>query len=717
MRKLIFFVLTALISLTASAQGQFGGGRKAQDCDGWVSSTFQARKTPPFSFEYDGVPSSRLLGKWRFAKASMPSAEPSEKLRSYSWTDPRTGLQLECRVKTFTDFDAMEWVIYLRNISDTPTGTISQFKSLDLYQPAPGLKGDWTLFHADGAQKSATDFHAETSQMAVGDTLMLHPMGGRSSSHRMPYFNVKTPAGGMVYAIGWTGDWQAVVGRPAADRMRVEAGLMRFESYLEPGEEIRMPSVVLVPWKGEDRMDGQNILRRLIMAHYHPKAYGEPVKVPLLNNFNNFMQPWPCDEYSCLTADLAKAVISRQAMTDVLVDGYWLDAGWFSRADDAEKGYWWHNSVGNWTPDPERFPDGLSPISDAVHASGGKMMVWYEPERANVDSDWAHEVPQFMLSSTGEPAVPVDEVVDSSFIFNLGDKAAREWLTEYMVRHLTESKVDIYRQDFNIEPRPFWIANDKPGRIGMCEVHYVNGLYAYLDALRERLPYLIIDNCAGGGRRLDIEMTRRSIPMWRDDYPEPIENTQCHGYGLSQWLPVHCTATGWGSRYQYISTMAAGTVFTWGLNSKASMPQQKQIIAAYRRYSPYFLEDFYPLSGYGDLSALDTWLAYQYHRPSDESGIVVAFRRKDCTQSDYVVRLRGLDPAATYVLQEEEYENAKKGNIVIMTPWNTEPDDENASMTRPEPVVATGAELMEGFTISIPKAKAPKLFHYQKSRL
>lgn len=40
--------------------------------------------------------------------------------------------------------------------------------------------------------------------------------------------------------------------------------------------------------------------------------------------------------------------------------------------------------------------------------------------------------------------------------------------------------------------------------------------------------------------------------------------------------------------------------------------------------------------------------AYQMHRPSDQSGIVVAFRRKDNQQGSIRVRLRGVDPAKTY---------------------------------------------------------------------
>ena len=55
-------------------------------------------------------------------------------------------------------------------------------------------------------------------------------------------------------------------------------------------------------------------------------------------------------------------------------------------------------------------------------------------------------------------------------------------------------------------------------RQGIAEIKYINGLYATLDELLDRFPGLVIDNCASGGRRLDYEMCRRSVPLFRTDY-------------------------------------------------------------------------------------------------------------------------------------------------------------------------------------------------------
>lgn len=76
----------------------------------------------------------------------------------------------------------------------------------------------------------------------------------------------------------------------------------------------------------------------------------------------------------------------------------------------------------------------------------------------------------------------------------------------------------------------------------------------------------------------------------------------------------------------------------------------QQRIREYRDIREYYYEDYYPLSGTGDLTGSDVWLAYQMHRPSDDSGIVVAFRRQDAPDAEYTVRLGGLTPDASYTL-------------------------------------------------------------------
>jgi alpha-galactosidase len=84
----------------------------------------------------------------------------------------------------------------------------------------------------------------------------------------------------------------------------------------------------------------------------------------------------------------------------------------------------------------------------------------------------------------------------------------------------------------------------------MNEIRHINGLYALWDALLARFPGLIIDNCASGGRRIDIETLRRSVPLWRSDYQcvwdADAEATQTQHMAIAYWLPHSGTGNGFG---------------------------------------------------------------------------------------------------------------------------------------------------------------------------
>ncbi|MEN6308568.1 MAG: alpha-galactosidase [Anaerohalosphaeraceae bacterium] len=104
---------------------------------------------------------------------------------------------------------------------------------------------------------------------------------------------------------------------------------------------------------------------------------------------------------------------------------------------------------------------------------------------------------------------------------------------------ITDEGVDLYRQDFNIDPLGHWRANDTEDRQGITENKYVAGYLAYWDELLRRHPGMLIDSCASGGRRNDLETMRRAIPLYRSDYIlEPVGN-QGQTYGLSLWLPFY----------------------------------------------------------------------------------------------------------------------------------------------------------------------------------
>jgi alpha-galactosidase len=62
------------------------------------------------------------------------------------------------------------------------------------------------------------------------------------------------------------------------------------------------------------------------------------------------------------------------------------------------------------------------------------------------------------------------------------------------------------------------------------------------------------------------------------------------------------------------------------------------------------LADYYPMTPY--TLATDQWIAWQFNRPEQGDGVVQAFRRADCPERTLTLRLRGLDPIATYAVTD-----------------------------------------------------------------
>ena len=650
----------------------------------WIDARFSRGSGVPFSFRLDGVPSSEFLGSWkRVCRITVPD-DSSALSRTYTWSDESSGLAVICEVTGYPQSDVVEWVLRFRNLSGGNSGRISEVKVADLRMDYPA-SGPLSLHYAEGNKISRADYAPRTKVFDSGEKLHFEPSGGRSSSEAFPFYNIESKASGqgVMMAIGWTGTWFSDFRQVGQKSLCVEAGMANIDLYLKPGEEIRVPSVAFLFWSGT-QMDGHNRFRRFLLEHRYRKVEGEPVRHYLSSGFN-YRDPQPFGEYSCITSEWAVAMINRYRQFGLVPDVFWLDAGWHTGASDYQEGKNWASTTGNWTVDRERFPDGMKPVSDAAHAAGAKFMLWFEPERVVKGTQWAVEHKEWMLDC---PQPAGSEEADW-LLFDLGNDEACDWLCKYYGDFLEENGVDWYRQDCNIKPAPYWAHNDEPGRKGIKEIRHIENLYRFWDYLLDRFPEMVIDNCASGGKRLDWETISRSVPLWRSDYyhHDDPDGYQCHTYGLNYFLPIHGTGIRLPDKYSFRSSLSSTLIYNWKITEKGvSVLEMQERLAEYRSISDYYLEDYYPLTGDGDLTGHDVWLAYQMHRPSDGTGIVVAFRREESAVDNCPVRLQGLSPEKSYELTYS---------------------DTGVS------VIKTGRELSEGFRLVLDSPKSSLLIKYK----
>jgi alpha-galactosidase len=611
--------------------------------------------TVPFSFVLDAQPSSASWPSWAMtSRAEELSA--SSRRRSVSWRDPKTSVEVVAEMVRFPDFPGLEWVLRFKNQGTTDSPILEQVLPLDVRLPAGSPGGPTPVLHyAKGALCCLDDFAPVTTRPAPGTELHLEPGGGRSSSEVLPFFNLDLGGRGLVLGIGWTGEWAVTVRADERGKLTVQAGMARTHLKLHPGEEIRTPRILVLCWEGE-RWRGNNLLRRFLLAHHRPRPNGRPLVLPVL------VGSWGGSP----AADHLQT-IDRIVRGDLPIELYWIDAEWFGGAP-------WYMQPGNWQVRQDLYPQGFRPISDALHASGRKLLLWFEPQRVCRDTPWAQfrDRPGWLLElQGGDPqyqqrgmnwGVPHEDprwiereshrsqICAGDRLWNLGQPEARQFLTDWVSARIDEFGLDWYREDFNIAPLEYWQGADAPDRQGLTEIRYVEGLYVLWDELLRRHPHLAIDNCASGGRRIDLETIGRATALWRTDWPVDAIHRQCHTFGLMPWVPLHMSdgvVPAAGNEYEMRSAMTAGlNVKLPPHDDEASARQVKAMIEQYRGIQKYFYGDFYPLTPYSQ--AADVWLAYQLHLPDKDEGIVVVLKRPASIYTKARLHLQGLARDASY---------------------------------------------------------------------
>ena len=427
----------------------------------------------------------------------------------------------------------------------------------------------------------------------------------------------------------------------------------KMKLYLRPGESIRTPRICMLFWQGNDPMAGNNRFRRFMLAHHTRTIDGKFAEYPLSAGFD-WGDPAPCNEYGCLTEEFAVALINRYKQFGIVPEVFWLDAGWYEGSGGPDfSGGNWSTCVGNWIIDSTRFPRGLKPLSDAAHRVGAKFMVWFEPERAIVNSWLAKTHPEWMLSSSDKNPVQ---------LFDLGNAEACAWLSKYIGDLLEQNGIDYYRQDFNMGISPYWEANDEPGRTGMKEIRHVEGLYKFWDYLLDRFPRLMIDNCESGGRRIDIEMMKISAPLLRTEYPvngkeSTTEAIRSQNAYLNYWVPISATGSsteGMDDSYEFRSVMANGMTIGWSWSNSNWI---NTMLEQYQRCRALMDGDYYMLANPEDYKTANS--SIMYYKPETGEGYLLAFRPRQSDESTMTLALKGLDPDAEYTV-----ENADTGEVV-----------------------------------------------------
>ena len=483
----------------------------------------------PFSFVYDGKPSAEFLKSWKKTETTE-QLDANRVRRTLVFTDPNTGLQVTCTATEFTDFPTCEWTLLFKNTGTGDTPIIENIQAADLAVSGP--KGtDFLLHHSCGAKSTAMDYAPMEMDTRKGGQALLCPQR-RTSRERSLALLQRRVGRPRRHPGRWVGRTMgielltrrrqpsAIPRRPAIDPFqatprRASPDTPHYHAVLERGRLDRCAER----------------LAALDESPQHAPPQGPPAPRPILCTYTGHTGP-VIKELAYATEEGQLACLNRYVEEQIGQDYWWTDAGWYPCGGN------WGNT-GTWEVDKTRFPNGLKAISDAAHRNGMKTLLWFEPERVR---------PNTWLSDTHQ------DWLLGGVLLNLGNPDALHWLINQVDKVLTEEDIDLYRQDFNMDPLHYWRTNDTPDRQGMTENKHVQGYMRFWDELQRRRPGMLIDSCASGGRRNEPDAMRRAVPLWRSDHAYHVVANQCITYGASLWLPYYGTGV----------TASASRVYTPG---------------------------------------------------------------------------------------------------------------------------------------------------------
>jgi alpha-galactosidase len=635
------FVLTAIASLQAAGLTAYP-------------------KFNELSFLYDGQPFSAET----FTCSVTPAGGNDEFVLIDVVYLSRDGkLQVDVGYKLYKNYPVSEYSVRLTNLSSSDeTGLVEDFHSIGTTVSLPVSNRNLIIDTVAGSLCTPSDFVPKRFVVEPGKTETLTTETGRSSSNYFPFleWTLDGPISERyrcMLAVGWTGSWKASFTNHG-DSLDISAGMLKTRFKLAPEETIVQPSIALF-CSNQGEQDFRAMVHRFMINFKSPRNTKGDVIPPIMAITAGGGNKPP---------KMMLDILNYSIENEMPFDTYWVDAGWYGNPHQTDPypncGSEWSRHVGNWIINTVTHPSGsLLPTVDPVHAAGMKFLLWFEPERVQPESNAPlfKEHPEYVHGN----------------LLDLGNPDALAWIKETIYGVMRENKVDIYREDFNMDPQPIWdsIDAENPDRVGLAEAKHITGLYSFLDGMRKEFPGLLQENCASGGRRLDMEMISRAHTYCRSDYfigPKEGDTAFILGQNATHntlpYLPFqggesNCVTI--GDDYAIMSVVSSGVVFTPSdldgaiVRRPFTAEETAWLKKAFRvaaRMNKLYMGDFYQLTPNTGVEN-DVWCAWQLYDGSKKEGFAIAFRRGDAPDAERTFELRQINREKKY--EVETYDGTK----------------------------------------------------------
>jgi alpha-galactosidase len=600
--------------------------------------------------EYTGIPASYN------PTASRKIIDSKITEITFEGTDPNTGLNIKIECIEYKDFPVYEWTAYFKNTGSANTPIIENLYAINAHFP-----GKDAYLHANNGDPGHDDgFKTEIHELGEGSNYSFAPVGGRGNDGASPFYKLTCENFGYIFSIGWPAQWQSFfTGGKEGFSFAAKQQHTRF--YLMPNETFRTPRMTLMAFEG-DGTRGTNIWRRWYMAHVLPCTRGDKLEPKLIAHVTG-----GGEEFTLADENNQIEGINEYIRRGLKFDIWWIDAGWYPCKDENGVKSW--PRTGTWIPDPEKFPNGLTPVGKCCDENDVQLLVWFEPERVILDY-WPKDMGQHYLLKRRYKDAEGNEQTDATALLDMANPEVADWITKKVGKLISDSHIKVYRQDFNMAPLEWWLQNESEDRRGTKENFHTQAYLKYWDDLLAKNPDLWIDSCASGGRRNDLETLRRAVPLQYTDcaIPDPVIKTSFN-YTMFQWVPYFRNHTSsaydengeltggiWKvGHYAYQAAMCPSlTCMVSPYDQSPDFGYAKKMNEIWRKAAEFMLDgDYYPLLPCS--KSKEGWYAVQFHREESGSGIIQGIRHIKSIEESVAIMPQCFDDDKSYIFTSPEF--------------------------------------------------------------
>jgi hypothetical protein len=438
-----------------------------------------------------------------------------------------------------------------------------------------------------------------------------------------------------------------------------------FRTRLKSGDTFETPTVFLGGTTGGPDATG-NVLRRWERNVLTNPADWQTPRYPVLVN-----NSWG----SGMAIDEAIALRMLEDSAELGFEMFHIDAGWF-------------RGVGDWYPDPKKFPHGLAAIADEAHKLGLKFGLWCDWTQAALDTEPGAlnlrdpKVNDWVVADT-----PLDWKPEpfKGQTIDLGVPAARDWAQGEVERIVRDYRLDMLEHDGYVvaqgcarsdhphaPPDPknikiqtaassFFVDSSNSTDVSY---HATRAYYEIHSTLRKNHPGLLLEMCNDGGRMVDFGSAAHGDYFSITDTYDPLSNRRAF-YDASHVLPPAMLETyveKWPvPKIENLRYMLRSGMMGWAtimLDTTVWTEEQHKVAKTefelYKRVLRPFIRDaeLYHISARPDGVH---WDGIEYFDQLRGKGVVCAFRGSVENEPAHVFRLQRIKPDRAYQLRFQDH--------------------------------------------------------------